>query len=157
VEGLFEVWKGGLGIWGGVLLGTIAGVLVVRRAGVSGAAFIDAVAPGLLLAQGGGRIGNWWNQELYGKPTKLPWGLKIDQLHQSGLPDKYDGAAAYHPTFLYELLWDLVGVALLIWIARRFTIRPPALFALYVAYYCFGRFFEELLRIDRRTPSRAFG
>jgi prolipoprotein diacylglyceryl transferase len=147
-KGVFEVWKGGLGIWGGVLLGTIAGVLVVRRAGVSAAAFMDAVAPGLLLAQGVGRIGNWWNQELYGKPTSLPWGLKIDQLHQSGLPGKYLNAKAYHPTFLYELLWDLAGVALLLWLDRRATLRPPALFALYIAYYCFGRFFEELLRID---------
>ena len=152
-KGVFEVWKGGLGIWGGVLFGTIAGVIVVRRAGVSGAAFMDAVAPGLLLAQGIGRIGNWWNQELYGKPTSLPWGLKIDALHQSGLPAKYIGAKAYHPTFLYELLWDLAGVALLLWLDRRYTFRPPALFALYISYYCFGRFFEELLRID---PSHHF-
>ena len=152
-QGIFEVWKGGLGIWGGVLLGTIAGVLVVRRAGVSAAAFMDATAPGLLLAQGIGRIGNWWNQELYGKPTTLPWGLKIDSLHQAGLPDKYIGARAYQPTFLYELLWDLAGVALLLWLSRRRTFRPPSLFALYVAYYCFGRFFEELLRID---PSHHF-
>jgi prolipoprotein diacylglyceryl transferase len=147
-QGVFEVWKGGLGIWGGVLFGTIAGVIVVRRAGVSGTAFMDAVAPGLLLAQGIGRIGNWWNQELYGKPTHLPWGLKIDPIHQSGIPERYLGAPAYHPTFLYELLWDLAGVALLLWLDRRYRFRPPALFALYVAYYCFGRFFEELLRID---------
>ena len=152
-QGIFEVWRGGLGIWGGILLGVIAGVLVVRRAGVSAAAFLDAAAPGLLLAQGVGRIGNWWNQELYGKPTTLPWGLKIDLVHRAGLPDKYLNAKAYHPTFLYELLWDLAGVVLLIWIARRRKIRPPALFALYVAYYCFGRFFEELLRID---PSHHF-
>jgi prolipoprotein diacylglyceryl transferase len=152
-KGVFEVWHGGLGVWGGILLGTIAGVIVVRRAGVSATAFMDAVAPGLLLAQGIGRIGNWWNQELYGKPTHLPWGLKIDPLHQSGLPDKYLGAPAYHPTFLYELIWDLAGVALLLWLDRRYTFRPPALFALYVAYYCFGRFFEELLRID---PSHHF-
>jgi phosphatidylglycerol---prolipoprotein diacylglyceryl transferase len=153
LQGVFEVWKGGLGIWGGVLFGTVAGLLVVRRAGVSGAAFMDATAPGLLLAQGIGRIGNWWNQELYGKPTTLPWGLKIDSLHQGNLADKYLGAKAYQPTFLYELLWDLAGVALLLWLSRRRSLRPPALFALYVAYYCFGRFFEELLRID---PSHHF-
>jgi prolipoprotein diacylglyceryl transferase len=144
-KGIFEVWHGGLGIWGGILLGAIAGVIVVRRAGVSAVAFLDAVAPGLLLAQAVGRIGNWWNQELYGKPTTLPWALKIDPAHR--LPN-YGLDATYHPTFLYELLWDLAGVVLLIWIAKRRTIRPPALFALYVAYYCFGRFFEELLRID---------
>jgi prolipoprotein diacylglyceryl transferase len=144
-KGVFEVWHGGLGIWGGILLGVIAGVIVVRRAGVSAVAFLDAAAPGLLLAQGIGRIGNWWNQELYGKPTTLPWALKIDTAHR--FPN-YGLDATYHPTFLYELLWDLAGVVLLIWIAKRRTIRPPALFALYVAYYCFGRFFEELLRID---------
>ena len=144
-EGVFEVWNGGLGIWGGILFGTIAGVIVVRRAGVSGAAFMDAAAPGLLLAQGVGRIGNWWNQELYGKPTSLPWGLKIDALHRF---PQYAADATYHPTFLYELIWDLAGVVLLLWLDRRYTFRPPALFALYVAYYCFGRFFEELLRID---------
>jgi prolipoprotein diacylglyceryl transferase len=152
-KGVFEVWHGGLGVWGGILLGTLAGVLVVRRAGVSAVAFLDAVAPGLLLAQGIGRVGNWWNQELYGKPTSLPWGLKIDLAHRAGLPDKYLNARAYHPTFLYELLWDLVGVVLLIWIAKRWKIKPPALFALYIAYYCFGRFFEELLRVD---PSHHF-
>jgi prolipoprotein diacylglyceryl transferase len=114
---------------------------------------MDAVAPGLLLAQGIGRIGNWWNQELYGKPTHLPWGLKIDDAHRFGIPLKYQNAAAYHPTFLYELLWDLAGVALLLWLDRRYRFRPPALFALYIAYYCFGRFFEELLRVD---PSHHF-
>jgi phosphatidylglycerol---prolipoprotein diacylglyceryl transferase len=152
-EGVFEIWKGGLGVWGGILLGTLAGVVVVRRAGQSATAFMDATAPGLLLAQGIGRIGNWWNQELYGKPTTLPWGLKIDLAHRAGLPLQYLNASAYHPTFLYELLWDLAGVALLLWLSRRRRFRPPALFALYVAYYCFGRFFEELLRID---PSHHF-
>ena len=109
------------------------------------AKFMDAAAPGLLLAQGIGRIGNWWNQELYGKPTKLPWGLEIAAAHR---PLQYLDRATFHPTFLYELIWDFVGVGLLLYVSRRCTIRPPALFALYVAYYCFGRFFEELLRID---------
>jgi prolipoprotein diacylglyceryl transferase len=144
-QGMWEVWKGGLGIWGGILFGTIAGAIVVRRAGASVAMFADAAAPGLLLAQAVGRIGNWWNQELYGKPTDLPWGLKIDADHRVLA---YLGNATFHPTFLYELIWDLIGVGLLIWIGRRFTIRPPGLFALYIAWYCFGRFFEELLRVD---------
>ncbi len=152
-KGVFEVWQGGLGIWGGVLLGALAGAVVIRRAGASISLFMDAIAPGMLLAQGVGRIGNWWNQELYGKPTSLPWGLKIGIAHQAGIPANYIGAKAYQPTFLYELLWDLAGVVLLIWVGRRFRIRPPALFALYVTYYCFGRFFEELLRID---PSHHF-
>jgi prolipoprotein diacylglyceryl transferase len=106
---------------------------------------MDATAPGLLLAQGIGRVGNWWNQELFGKPTDLPWGLEIDVDHR---PAKYLDDATFHPTFLYELIWDVAGVLLLLWAARRFRIRPPGLFCLYVAYYCFGRFFEELLRVD---------
>jgi prolipoprotein diacylglyceryl transferase len=144
-QGIWEVWKGGLGIWGGILFGALAGAVVVRRAGASVPQFLDAAAPGLLLAQAIGRIGNWWNQELYGKPTKLPWALEISPDHR--LP-AYFLDKTYHPTFLYELIWDLLGVLVLLWLARRFTIRPPGLFALYVAWYCFGRFFEELLRID---------
>ncbi|NUR75430.1 MAG: prolipoprotein diacylglyceryl transferase [Thermoleophilia bacterium] len=144
-QGMWEVWKGGLGVWGGIFLGALAGSVIVRRAGANVGAFLDAAAPGLLLAQGIGRIGNWWNQELYGKPTTLPWGLKIDPEHRTVA---YFNHATFHPTFLYELIWDVVGVLVLLWIARRFTIRPPGLFALYIAWYCFGRFFEELLRID---------
>jgi prolipoprotein diacylglyceryl transferase len=141
-KGIFEVWNGGLGIWGGILLGALVGGWIVRRSGYSARAMLDAAAPGLLLAQGIGRIGNWWNQELYGKPTTLPWALKIDPAH------RIEAAATYHPTFLYELIWDVAGVLLLLWIDRRFRIKPPALFALYVSWYTFGRFFEELLRID---------
>jgi prolipoprotein diacylglyceryl transferase len=144
-QGIFEVWKGGLGVWGGIALGGLAGVIVVRRAGASARLFADAAAPGILLAQGIGRIGNWWNQELYGKPTSLPWGLKIDAAHR---PFDSFNQATYQPTFLYELLWDVTGVAILLYVARRFVIKPPALFALYVSWYTFGRFFEELLRID---------
>ena len=143
--GVFAVWEGGLGVWGGIALGTLVGAIVARRSGESARALMDAAAPGLLLAQGIGRIGNWWNQELYGKPTDLPWALKIDAAHR---PFQYFDRATYHPTFLYELLWDLVGVAVLIYVGKRFKLRPPSLFALYVVWYTFGRFFEELLRID---------
>jgi prolipoprotein diacylglyceryl transferase len=146
-QGIFEVWKGGLGVWGGILLGTLVGAVVVKRAGASIPLFMDVTAPGLLLAQAIGRIGNWWNQELYGKPTSLPWGLEIDPAHLPADP-KYFGYTTFHPTFLYELIWDLAGVGLLIWAGRRFRVNPPNLFAAYVAWYCFGRFFEELLRID---------
>jgi prolipoprotein diacylglyceryl transferase len=145
-QGVFEVWKGGLGIWGGILFGALAGAVVVRRAGYDVSKFLDVAAPGLLVAQGIGRIGNWWNQELYGKPTKLPWGLEIDSAHITN--PQYLGYKTFHPTFLYELIWDLVGAGVLLLIARRFTIKAPGLFALYVIWYCFGRFFEELLRID---------
>ena len=146
--GPFAVWRGGLGVWGGILLGCLVGAWIVHRSGASVALFADAVAPGLLLAQGIGRWGNYFNQELYGKPTGLPWGLKIDITHQGDIPLKYQGANAYHPTFLYEFTWDMVGVLVLLWIDRRFRIRRPGLFALYVSWYTFGRFFEELLRID---------
>jgi prolipoprotein diacylglyceryl transferase len=147
-QGIFEVWRGGLGVWGGIALGTLVGAMIVRRAGMNVAVFMDAVAPGLLLAQAIGRIGNYWNQELYGKPTNLPWGLEIDDQNTLNLPARYQARGTYHPTFLYELLWNVLGVAVLLYVSRRFRIRPPALFALYVAWYTFGRFFEELLRID---------
>jgi prolipoprotein diacylglyceryl transferase len=143
--GPFAVWEGGLGVWGGILFGAIAGAIIVRREGQSVARFADAAAPGLLLAQGIGRIGNWWNQELFGKPTDLPWGLEIDAAHR---PVDHLADETFHPTFLYELTWDVIGVAMVLWVGRRFRIRPPALFALYVSWYTFGRFFEELLRID---------
>jgi len=143
--GPFAVWQGGLGVWGGILFGVLAGAWIVRRSGQSVRLFMDAVAPGLLLAQGIGRIGNWFNQELFGKPTDLPWGLEIDPQHR---PPGYFDHATFHPTFLYELTYDVIGVAILLWVDRRFNIRRPALFALYVSYYCFWRFFEELLRVD---------
>jgi prolipoprotein diacylglyceryl transferase len=142
--GPFAVWSGGLGIWGAIPLGVLAGGWVVRRSGNSVRLMMDAVAPGLLLAQGIGRWGNWWNQELYGKHTTLPWGLEI---HGKG------AANTYHPTFLYEFLWDLFGVGLLLWIDHRFKLRRPALFSLYVAVYTAFRMFEETLRID---PSNHF-
>jgi len=148
-KGVFEVWEGGLGIWGGILFGVLAGAVVIKRSGGSVLQAMDAVAPGLLVAQGIGRLGNWWNQELYGRPTDLPWGLEIDDAHNMDYP----AGTTFHPTFLYEMLWDLAGAAVVILVARRWRIRPPALFSLYVAWYTFGRFFEEQLRID---PSRIF-
>jgi prolipoprotein diacylglyceryl transferase len=148
--GPFAVWEGGLGIWGGIACGVLAGALVVKRAGASVTLMMDCVAPGLLLAQAIGRWGNYWNQELFGKPTSLPWGLEIDPDHR---PVGYEQYATFHPTFLYESLWDLTGVGMLLLVDRLFRIRPPALFCLYVAWYTFGRVFEELLRVD---PSHHF-
>jgi prolipoprotein diacylglyceryl transferase len=148
--GVFAVWQGGLGIWGAIPFGVLAGAFVVRRSGNSVRLMMDAVAPGLLLAQAIGRWGNYWNQELYGRPTSLPWALKIDSVHQTGILPKYrrDPVGYYTPTFLYEFLWDGIGVAVLLWIDRRFTLRRPALFALYVAWYTTFRTYEEILRID---------
>ena len=136
--GPFAVWEGGLGVWGGIALGVLVGAVVVRRSGNSVRLMMDAVAPGLLLAQGIGRWGNYFNQELYGKATSLPWGLKID-----ALPGQ-----TFHPTFLYEFIWDVLGVLFLLWVDRRYKLRRPALFALYVMVYTAFRTFEETLRID---------
>jgi prolipoprotein diacylglyceryl transferase len=144
-KGIFAVWQGGLGVWGGILLGCLAGAVVVRLSGARIRDFMDAVAPGLLLAQGIGRWGNWFNQELYGKPTGQPWGLKIDIAHRQ---PGYEQYSTFHPTFLYEFVYDLIGVGVLLLLDRRYRFKPPALFALYVSIYTFGRFFEELLRID---------
>jgi prolipoprotein diacylglyceryl transferase len=141
----FAVWQGGLGIWGGIAGGVLAGAIVVRRAGESVFRFMDAVAPGLLLAQAIGRFGNYFNQELFGEPTDLPWALEIDPANR---PEGFEQFATFHPTFLYESLWNLLGVAVLLVVDRRLRIRAPGLFALYVAWYTFGRFWEELLRID---------
>ncbi|WP_198359510.1 prolipoprotein diacylglyceryl transferase [Streptomyces fildesensis] len=139
------IWQGGLGIWGAVMLGGVGAWIACRRHGVPFPAYADAVAPGLAVAQALGRWGNWFNQELYGKPTTLPWGLEINPLHR--MRGSLD-VATYHPTFLYEFFWDL-GVALLvIWAGRRFRLGHGRTFALYAAAYTVGRFWIEYLRID---------
>jgi prolipoprotein diacylglyceryl transferase len=143
--GPVAIWKGGLSIWGGIALGTLAGVWRLRRAGVDVPAFMDAAAPGLLVAQAIGRIGNYFNQELFGRPTDLPWALRIDPSHR---PPGYAQFSTFHPTFLYELLFDLGLAAILVVLVRRKRIRPPGVFALYVAGYSGFRIFEETLRID---------
>jgi len=144
--GPFAIWKGGLGVWGGIGAGCLVGGLVAKRAGANVWLLADCLAPGLLLAQAVGRLGNWWNQELYGRPTDLPWGLEIDPVNR---PLASLDAATYHPAFLYELLWNVVAAALLVLVLeRRFRPRPPGIFAAYIALYCLGRFFVELLRVD---------
>jgi len=141
----FAVWEGGLGVWGGIAGGVLVGAWVVHRAGESVLAFMDVVAPGLLLAQAIGRWGNYFNQELFGEPTDLPWGLEIDFANR---PEQFAAETTFHPTFLYESLWSLLGVFVLLLVDRWLRIRPPGLFCLYVAWYTFARFFMELLRID---------
>lgn len=143
--GPFAVWEGGLGIWGGIAGGVLVGGLIARRSGANVPALLDAAAPGLLVAQAIGRVGNWWNQELFGKPTDAAWGLEIDSARR---PDQYIFDETFHPTFLYEALWNLGAAALLLLLDRRFRFRPPALFALYVALYTGFRFYLESLRID---------
>jgi prolipoprotein diacylglyceryl transferase len=143
--GPLAIWRGGLGIWGGIALGTLAGLFVLRRHGADIPRFLDAAAPGLLVAQAIGRVGNYFNQELFGKPTSLPWGLHIDPAHR---PAAYMHYATFHPTFLYELIWNLALAGGLVWLGSRRNIRAPGLFALYVAGYSAFRIIEELLRVD---------
>jgi prolipoprotein diacylglyceryl transferase len=143
--GALAVWQGGLGIWGGIAGGTLAGLWVLRRRRADIPRFLDAAAPALLVAQAIGRVGNYFNQELFGRPTDLPWGLEIDPAHR---PPRYAADATFHPTFLYEIAWDLGLAALLVWLGHHRRIRPPGLFALYVAGYSLFRIPEELLRVD---------
>jgi len=143
--GPLAVWDGGLGIWGGIAAGALAGVWRLRRAGASAGLFANAVAPALLVAQAIGRIGNYFNQELFGKPTSLPWGVQITLAHR---PAGYAGYSTFQPTFLYELIFDLVLAAALVWLGHHRQIRPWGLFALYVAGYSAFRIFEESVRID---------
>ena len=150
--GPFAIWKGGLGVWGGIGLGVIVGAIVAKRSGANLAKLADCVAPALLVAQGIGRFGNWWNQELFGKPTDLPWGLEIDCVTANC--GEYADSTTFHPTFLYEALWNFAGAGVLLIVERRFRIRPGGLFALYVFLYSVGRLWIEMLRVD---PSHEWG
>jgi prolipoprotein diacylglyceryl transferase len=143
VEALY-IWHGGLGVWGAIALGGVGAWIGARRQGIPLPAVADAVAPGIVVAQAIGRWGNWFNQELFGKPTTLPWGLKIDE----GRPGTVPGAEAYHPTFLYESLWCLAVAVLVVWADRRFRLGHGRAFALYVAAYTLGRGWIEWLRVD---------
>ena len=153
----FAIWEGGLGIWGAIALGGVGAWIACRRRGIPLPAFADAVAPGLLVAQAIGRLGNWFNNELYGGPTDLPWALTIYEW--SGGRAVVDSAGepvvlgTFHPTFLYELLWNLAAAGLVIWADRRFRLGHGRAFALYVAAYCAGRLWVELLRTD---PAETF-
>jgi prolipoprotein diacylglyceryl transferase len=151
--GPFAIWKGGLGIWGGIAGGVLVGIWYVHRyKGLVWAdvrRLLDAAAPGLLVAQSFGRIGNYFNQELFGKPSTLPWALKIDRAHRvSELAPKYWNDATFQPTFLYEIIWNLGLAAFLVWLGHHRKIKAPGLFALYVAGYSGFRIFEETVRID---------
>jgi len=140
-----RIWDGGLGIWGAVAFGALGAWIATRRHHVPLPPVADAIAPGIALAQAIGRWGNWFNQELFGRPTDLPWGLEIAEANR---PNGYEQYATFHPTFLYESLW-LVGVAVVvIWADRRFTLGHGRAFALYVLLYVSGRVWIEALRID---------
>ena len=145
--GPFAIWQGGLGIWGGIAAGAAVGLWYVRKhlSREDTLRFADIVAPGLLVAQSIGRIGNYFNQELFGKPSTLPWALKISPAHR---PAHFLQYATFQPTFLYEIIWNLSLAGFLIWLGNHRRIRPPGIFALYVAGYSAFRLIEENLRID---------
>jgi prolipoprotein diacylglyceryl transferase len=148
--GVFAVWDGGLGIWGGIALAAVVGIWRLRRDKANVGLFMNAVAPALLVAQGIGRIGNYFNKELFGRPTTLPWGLEIPYQYRvaGGIPARYLGASTFQPTFLYELIFDFAWAAVLVWLGHHRKIKPPGLFALYVFGYSAYRIFEESLRVD---------
>ncbi|GAB2879011.1 prolipoprotein diacylglyceryl transferase [Nocardioides pacificus] len=139
------IWKGGLGIWGAIALGAVGVMIGARLKGIRLLPVLDALAPGVLVAQAIGRWGNWFNQELYGKPTDLPWGVEIDVAHR---PMEYLEQATFHPTFLYEFLWNLAAFAVVIWLDRRLRLGHGRVVALYVMTYTLGRGWIEMLRID---------
>ena len=141
-----KVWQGGLGIWGAIALAAVGGYLVARRRKIVFPALLDAVAPGILVAQAIGRVGNWFNSELFGRPTTLPWALEIEPRYR---PAGFQQFATFHPTFLYELLWNLAVALALVLLDRKFRLGHGKVFTLYVMFYCAGRFWIEALRIDQ--------
>ena len=151
-----QLQRGGLGIWGAVLLGVVGAWIGCRKAGVKLSAFLDAAAPGLLLAQAIGRWGNYFNQELFGGPTTLPWGLQIDA-DNPNFPPGMAAETLFHPTFLYESLWNLAGVGILLLLDRKFRFRRGRLFCLYAVYYTLGRVWIEAMRIDDAEQINLFG
>ena len=149
---IFAIWNGGLAIFGGLILGAFGAYVGCRQAGIRFLSFADAIAPGVLLAQAIGRWGNYFNQELFGKPTDLPWAIEITRPNlaiPTGLPE----SSVFHPTFFYEFLWSVFGLAVLLFLDKRFDLRWGRLFAVYLAYYSIGRFWIEGIRID---PSEIF-
>ncbi|MET0915531.1 MAG: prolipoprotein diacylglyceryl transferase [Jiangellaceae bacterium] len=140
-----KIWQGGLGVWGAIAMGTLGGWIGAKRRGIPLPPIADALAPGIVLAQAIGRFGNWFNQELFGRPTDLPWGLEIDPEFR---PDRYADVETFHPTFLYEALWCVAVALILVWADRRFRMGHGRVFALYVALYTLGRSYIETLRVD---------
>jgi len=143
--GALYVWRGGLGIWGAIALGAVGIAIGARRKGIRLLPVLDAIAPGVLVAQALGRWGNYFNQELFGRPTDLPWALAIDPAHR---PEGYFEVETFHPTFLYEFLWCLAAFAVVVWADRRFQLGHGRVVALYVMTYTAGRAWIEALRID---------
>ena len=148
-----KIWQGGLGVWGAIAFGVLGAWLVARRRQIRFPALLDAMAPGILVAQAIGRLGNWFNQELFGRPTTLPWALEIAPQYR---PAGFEQFGTFHPTFLYEMLWNLAAAGVLVWLDRRFRLGHGKVFALYVMLYTAGRFWIEALRIDTVTEIAGF-
>ena len=148
------IWRGGLGIWGAIALGALGVIIGARLRGIMLLPVLDAIAPGVLIAQALGRWGNWFNQELFGRPTDLPWALEIDEAFR---PAGYLDSATFHPTFLYEFLWCIAAFAVVVWADRRFRLGHGRVAALYVMTYTLGRFWIESLRIDDVQLNDVFG
>lgn len=144
---IFYVWEGGLAILGAISLGAVGAYIGARSVGLRFTAYADALAPGLLLAQGIGRTGNYFNQELFGSPTALPWGLQIDRPN-GAIPVGLPADTLFHPTFAYEMLWNILGALVLIWVGKTLTLQWGRLFALYLVWYGIGRAFLETIRLD---------
>ncbi|MEN9970593.1 MAG: hypothetical protein RLZZ229_801 [Actinomycetota bacterium] len=147
LSAIFRIWEGGLAIYGAIAFGAVGAYIGARASGIRFWSFLDAVAPGVLIAQALGRWGNYFNNELFGTPTDLPWGLEIAQ-DNAAYPKGLPGGVLFHPTFLYESLWCLAGAALLILLDRKFELRWGKLFGLYLVIYSTGRLWVEAIRID---------
>lgn len=150
--GIVQIWNGGNAIFGALIGGALGVWIACRQTGIKFLSFADALIPGLLAAQAIGRLGNWFNQELFGLPTDLPWGLEIAAGNPAipvGLPD----GTLFHPTFLYEIIWNVLGIAVILWLEKRYELRWGRVFALYLIWYGIGRSFLESIRID---PSEMF-
>jgi prolipoprotein diacylglyceryl transferase len=145
IEALY-VWKGGLGVWGSIALGAVGAIIAAKRKGIKLLPVLDAMAPGVLVAQALGRWGNWFNQELFGRPTDLPWGLSVSD--DTAVRAGYPPGTTFHPTFLYESLWCLAAFGILVWADRRFRLGYGRVVALYIMIYTLGRGWIEMLRID---------
>ncbi|MGF3055219.1 prolipoprotein diacylglyceryl transferase [Microbacterium sp. YY-01] len=146
-DAIWNIWDGGIAIYGALIGGALGAWLGCRWTGIRFTAFADALAPGLLLAQAIGRFGNWFNQELFGLPTDLPWGLEIDPSNPA-IPAGLEPGTLFHPTFLYEVIWNTLGVIALLWIGGRLRLQWGKLFALYLIWYSAGRIVWESIRID---------
>ena len=156
IEALY-IWRGGLGVWGAIALGAVGAIIGARTKGIKIVPLLDTIAPTCLLAMGIGRWGNWFNQELYGRPTDLPWGLEIDPSRYPDGPSQFPVGTTFHPTFLYEFLWDIALFFVIVYLQKKLRLGGGRVVALYVMAYCLGRGLIETLRIDNVQLANVLG